>query len=125
MIVVLDGHVALVCHELAIRPVTSLELGEYEHSLVADFKSSSPWHLLEIRSVFVIVRDEIVIEIERKIRFWDLIFHDHSVGDLLDDCAGDLLEVFLILGFVVARVPTVLLAVLAGFNNKNNVGVHF
>lgn len=82
---VLDDIEAFFRDEVAIGPVASLELGEDEHTLVADLEGSGPWHLLEVWSVLVLVWHQVVVEVEWKILLRDLVFHDHGVGDPLDD----------------------------------------
>lgn len=122
--VILNSQIALFGNQLAVGPITSLELWEYEHSFIRDFERSSPWNLLKVWRILVIIWDEIVVNVKRKILFWDLIFHDHSVWNLLDDARSNLLEKFLVLWLVVTSVPVVILAVLAGLYYENYVLTH-
>jgi|TARA_B110000285_G_C15124223_1_gene619138 hypothetical protein len=112
---------AFVRNKLTIWPISSLEFGENQHALVADLKTSSSWNLLEVWSLLIIVGDEIVVEVKRKILLWNLIFHDHGIWNSIDDCSSNLLEEFDVLSLVMAGVPTVVFAVLASFNYKDNV----
>jgi hypothetical protein len=115
-----DKH-AFVRNKITIWPISSLELGENEHALVADLKSSNSRNLLEVWSLIIIVWDEIVVEVKRKILLRNLIFHDHSIWNSIDDCCSNLLEEFDILCLVMAGVPCVVFAVLASFNYEDNV----
>ena len=123
--VILNSQIALFSNQLAVGPITSLELWEYEHSFIRDFERSSPWNLLKVWRIFVIIWDEIVVNVKRKILLWDLIFHDHSVWNLLDDARSNLLEKFLVLWLVVTSVPVVILAVLAGLYYENYILTHY
>jgi hypothetical protein len=76
---------------------------------------------LEIGRILVVVWNEVIIKIKWKILFRNLIFHDHGVWDLFDDGGSYPLKELLVLGFIMSRIPMVLLAILAGFNHENNL----
>ena len=109
----------LVRHQLAVWPVAAIELREDEHPLVAYLERSGPWHLLEVRRVFIIVRHKVVIEVVVDVTLGDLVLHDHGVRDAVDDAGSDLLEELDVLGLVVSCVPPVLVAVLAALDYKD------
>jgi hypothetical protein len=121
VVVILHNKHAFVRNKLTIWPISSLELGENKHALVADLKSSNSWNLLEVWSLLIIVWHEIVVEVKRQILLWNLIFHDHGIWNSIDDCSSNLLEEFDVLSLVMAGVPSVVFAVLASFNYKDNV----
>jgi len=76
---------------------------------------------LEVWSHLIIVWDKIVVDVIRKILLWNLVFHDHSIWNSIDDCSSNLLEELDVLSLVMAGVPSVLFAVLASLNYKDNI----
>ena len=118
---VLDDIGTFFRNELAVGPVASLELGEDEHAFVTHFKGTSSWNLLEVRGISVFVWNQVVVQVKRKILLGDLVFHDHRIGNSIDDACSNLLEKFEVLGLVMAGVPAMLFAVLTELDNKDNV----
>jgi hypothetical protein len=115
----LDNHVAFISYKLTIRPISSFEFGKYKQSFIADFKSSCSRDLLVVWAGFVIILNEVIVDVIIKILFWDLIFHNHSTWNTINNALSDFLEKLLILGFIVPCVPSVLLAILASFYYEN------
>ena len=107
-------------NELAVRPVAAVQLGEDEHAAIRDLEGASARHLLEVRNGVVVVRDEVVVDVVIDVRLGDHVLHDDGLGYALDDALGQPLEELLVLGFVVPRVPAMLLAVAAHFYHENN-----
>lgn len=118
---VLDDIGTFFRNELAVGPVASLELGEDEHAFVTHFKGTSSWNLLEVRGILIFVWNQVVVQVKRKILLGDLVFHDHRIGNSIDDACSNLLEKFEVLGLVMAGVPAMLFAVLTELDNKDNV----
>ena len=114
-------HHALVGDKFAVWPVATLELRENEHALVAHFEGSGSWNLLEVWSILVLVWHEVVVKVVWKILSWDLVLHDHCMGDSIDNASSNLLEKLEVLGLVMAGVPAVFFAVLTELDNEDNV----
>ena len=121
MHLVLDDIGTFFRNELAVGPVASLELGEDEHAFVTHLKGTSSWNLLEVRGILIFVWNQVVVQVKRKILLGDLVFHDHRIGNSIDDACSNLLEKFEVLGLVMAGVPAMLFAVLTELDNKDNV----
>ena len=58
---------ALLGDEFAVRPVSTLELRENEHALVADLERTGSWYLLVVRGAFILIWNKVVVEVEWKI----------------------------------------------------------
>jgi hypothetical protein len=117
----LDHHVAFICNQLTVWPVSSLQFGEYKQTLIAYFEGACSWDLLEIWTCFVIILDKVIVDVKIKILFRNLVFHDHSTGNAINNALGDFLEKLLVLGFIVPSVPSVLLTILASFYYEDEV----
>ena len=114
----------LIADKLSIGPVSALELREYEHTLEADLKRPRSGLLLVVADAIVFIRNQIVVQIKIKILLRDLVFHNDSVGHFLQNGVSCSLEEVLVLGFVVARIPAMLLALFAGFYYKHSLILH-
>lgn len=110
----------LVGDEVAVWPVSTLKLRENEESLVADLESSDSWDLLEIWRVLIFVWHQIVIKIKWQVRLGDLILHDNGVWDSIDDGGSDSLKEVIVLGLIMASMPSVLMTVLSAFYYEYN-----
>jgi hypothetical protein len=117
----LDHHVAFIGNQLTVWPVSSLQFGEYKQTLIAYFEGACSWDLLEIWTCFVIILDKVIVDVKIKILFRNLVFHDHSTGNAINNALGDFLEKLLVLGFIVPSVPSVLLTILASFYYEDEV----
>ena len=118
ILVTFDQSACFFSNEIAIWPILSLQFRENGESFVTNFESTGSWDLKIKWSVFYIVWNKIIINIIWKIWFWNLIFHNDSIRNSSHESLGCLLEESLILCFIVTNVPSMLLAVLATFNNK-------
>ena len=58
-------------------------------TFVGDFEGTCARYLLIVRQLFVFVWNEVAVEVEVKVRLWDLVAHDNSVGYSLHDGQGD------------------------------------
>lgn len=116
---VLNNWSALVSNKLAIRPVAPSQFGEHTHSLVTYLESTYSWYLSKIWTRFVIILNEIVVQIVMKVVLWNLILHDDGIWNPINNCSSLLLEEFSILSFVMTRIPPMSFAVLTSFYNKN------
>lgn len=57
-------------------------------SLVGDFECARPGDLVEEISVFILLGDQIAVQVVVQVRLWDLVPHSDCVWDLLHDGAG-------------------------------------
>lgn len=77
--------------------------------------------MLEVWGLSILIWHEVVVKVERKVLLRDLVFHDHSIWNSIDDACSKLLEKFEVLGLIMAGVPAMLFAVLTELDNKDNV----
>jgi hypothetical protein len=115
----LDDSSAFVSNELAVGPVSSLHLGENAHAFVAYLKGTDAGHLLEVWTGLVFVLDQVVVKVEVEVRLWNLVLHHDRVRNPVDDGSGLPLEKFDVFGLIVARAPSMFLAVLATLDHEN------
>jgi len=113
----------LVGDEVAVWPVSTLKFRENEESLIANFESSDSWDLLEIWSVLIFIWHQIVIKIKWQVRLGDLVFHDDGVWNPIDDGGSDSLKEVIVLGLIMASMPSVLMTVLSAFYYEYNFGI--
>jgi len=52
---------------------------------------------------------------------WNLIFHDHCIWNALNNGRGLFLEEFNVLSLIVPGVPAAFFAILASFNDEDNL----
>lgn len=114
----LEDSSALVSNKLAVRPVATLHLGEDAHALVAHFKCSDSGNLLEVRASFILVLDQVVVEIKVEVRFRNLVLHHNGVWNSFDDGSSLSLEELNVFSFVVPRAPGVFFAILAALDHE-------
>lgn len=56
-------------------------------AFVRDFKSTSAGHLLEVGKSWIIIRDQVTIQVVGQVGLWNLISDASRIRDALDDRA--------------------------------------
>jgi hypothetical protein len=74
--------------------------------------------LLVVGTGLILVLDQVVVQIEVEILLWNLILHDHGVGNSVNNGGCLSLEEVNVLGLVQASVPCVLRNILAALDNE-------
>jgi len=108
-----------VSAKIAVWPVATLELGKDKHTFVTHLESTNSGDLLEVWCVLVFIWYEIVVKIKMKISLWNLILHDNSIGNSINDSCGNSLEEVIVFSFIVPSVPGMFVAVLCALHNKD------
>ena len=107
-----------VSNKSTVWPVTALELRENQHAFVADLKGVDSGNLCIVWASFIVILNEIIVQIVMEIILWNLVLHNDCVGNSVNNGGRLLFEEFNIFVFVEASIPSMSLAVFGALDNE-------
>ena len=85
------------------------------------FKSAQAGQHVVIRLIFVLIRNQLAVDILLVPNLWHLVHQALRARDFLSDGSRGVCEELLVLSLIMARVPLVILAVRADLKDKSQL----
>jgi len=88
-------------------------------ALVGHLEGAGPWNLVEEVELLLFVGDQVTVEVVVQVRLRDLVSQGNCIWDDLRDLIGYFAVVFVVFGFDVTSIPSVIVAVGALLDHKD------